>query len=167
MRQKLKFFFFVFLVCSLYGCGFHLRHQHSQLGAQYPTMALPFSGSQTLHQALYHALKTAKVRVVNTTDPQAHFPILRITAQTLTQQPLVYGPESELRRERLKMRVSFSFGVQEQHEFTLATERDRQLISSQHLGDNAEKTIIEQEMQNDIVYQLIRYLEKNKNALLS
>jgi outer membrane lipopolysaccharide assembly protein LptE/RlpB len=71
---------------------------------------------------------------------------------------LVYGPDGELRRERIRMAVQFSFSTNTTKVFELFTERDRQLNSKQHLGDNAEKILIEQEMQADILNQLLRFL---------
>lgn len=147
------------LISMLFGCGFHLRHSQSHLSIKYPEMILTPSGSNTMYQAIYRALLASSVSVHEHAEIEEALPRLIILSQQLTQQPLVYGPDAELRRERLRMSVVFSFDDRtKKQEFELATERDRQLNSKQHLGDNAEKIIIEQEMQADIVSQLIRYL---------
>jgi outer membrane lipopolysaccharide assembly protein LptE/RlpB len=139
------------------GCGFHLRHSQAHIGMKYPTIVFTPSGSNSMYQGVYHALLASDVNVIESqTDNVA--PTLFIIAQNITQQPLVYGPDAELRRERLRMSVVFSFGNKTPDRFELATERDRQLNSKQHLGDNAEKVVIEREMQADIISQLLRYL---------
>lgn len=148
---------------SLSACGFHLRKNTIHLGAKYPTIVFPFSGSHTLYQALQRALASSSIHTVDAmplSDGTTVVPILRIAAEEITQQPLVYGPDSELRRERLRMTVSFSFeNPPDVKNFTLTVERDHQLNSNQYLGDNAEKMIIEREMQTDIINQLLRYME--------
>ncbi len=164
LLQYGKFLVITILIFSLSGCGFHLRKNLIHLGAKYPNMVVPFSGSHTLHQALQRALISSSIRVMDKPVVDTTFPTLRIETQEITQQPLVYGPDSELRRERLKMTISFIFEAlpSTPKTFVLMTSRDRQLISSQHLGDNAEKVLIEQEMQADIINQLL-YTLQNEN----
>src|SRR5579871_6692981 len=142
---------FILILLTLSACGFHLRQSQSHLGIKYPIVILPPSGSNTLHQALYRALVAATIHVVEQATPDDTSPKLLITAQQISQLPLVYGPDGELRRERLKMAISFSFGSQTMKAFELSAERERQLNSKQHLGDNDEKILIEQEMQADII----------------
>ncbi|MBS0287084.1 MAG: hypothetical protein JSR17_07300 [Proteobacteria bacterium] len=157
MKQKLIFVFLLLQVLCTLGCGFHLRHSQAELSKKYPTIVLVPSGSNTLHQGLSRALIASSVQVSENTE-NISSPRLAVVSQNLTTQPLVYGPDSELRRERLKMSVVFSFGDKEIQQFELETERDRQLNPNQHLGDNAEKVVIEREMQADIISQLLRYL---------
>ena len=159
-RMISKVFYSTVLLIALgilASCGFHLRNHQSRLNTQYPVIVLPLTSSHTFHQALRRSLLTSSIRVVDiSNNPQV--PQLRVVSELLTAQPLVYGPDSELRRERLKMTVGFTFGTNEPKVFELSTERDRQLNSRQHLADNAEKVLIEQEMQSDIIHQLSRYL---------
>ncbi|MCS5710589.1 LPS assembly lipoprotein LptE [Candidatus Berkiella aquae] len=145
------------------GCGFHLRRNQVELGNKYPIIVLQRSGSHTFYQALRRALLMASTDVL-TQSPEGDemLPQLIITSQLLTQQPLVYGPDSELRRERLKMSVTFSFSNPTPTQIVLYSVRDRQLNSNQYLGDNAEKSMIEQEMQADIIGQLLQYLESSR-----
>jgi outer membrane lipopolysaccharide assembly protein LptE/RlpB len=159
--MKIRQLFIFVLLFSLAGCGFHLRNHQSRISTRYPTIILPQTGSHTFHQALRRALQTASIRVVE--DPtKITAPQLMVSAENITAQPLVYGPDSELRRERLKMNVSFTFGADTLKSFDFFTERDRQLNSKQHLGDNAEKILIEQEMQADIINQLLRFLANSQ-----
>jgi outer membrane lipopolysaccharide assembly protein LptE/RlpB len=143
------------------GCGFHLRQNQVELGNKFPVIVLTRSGSHTFHQALQRALLLASTHVVvdASENQDADAPRLTIVAMQTTQQPLVYGPDSELRRERLRMSVTFSFANPTPTEIALYSVRDRQLNSNQYLGDNAEKSMIEQEMQADIIGQLLQYLE--------
>ncbi len=157
IRNKMRLFSVVLIAIMLAGCGFHLRHSQADLSKKYPTIILTASGSNTLNQGLYRALIASKVHVVENSDT-VMAPRLSVASQELTSQPLVYGPDSELRRERLKMSVVFTFGAGNTQSIELATERDRQLNPNQHLGDNAEKVVIEREMQADIISQLLRYL---------
>lgn len=157
--KKIGYLIALTLLLSLCACGFHLRKHEIHLGAKYPTVILPYTGSHTFHQALRHALITSSIHVIEQATNNTMVPQLTVVSQELTQQPLVYGPDSELRRERLKMRVVFSFGEVAPKQFELSAIRERQLMSSQHLGDNAEKVLIEQEMQADIIHQLLRYMD--------
>lgn len=154
----------ILLSLLLSACGFHPRHSQSHLGSKYPTMVLPNSGSNTLHQALHRALLASAIDVHEKNHMEEKSPQLTVLSQQISQLPLVYGPDGELRRERLKMEVSFSFGFDKMQQFTFSTERDRQLNSKQHLGDNAEKILIEQEMQADIISQLLRYLANDRKV---
>lgn len=157
MRTTIRLCSVVLIALTLYGCGFHLRHSQADLSKRYPTIILTPSGSNTLHQGLYRALVASSVHVVENSE-LVIAPRLSVVSQELTSQPLVYGADSELRRERLKMSVIFSFGGANAQPFELATERDRQLNPNQHLGDNAEKIVIEREMQADIISQLLRFI---------
>ena len=162
MKTIARLLMLITMMLVLTSCGFHLRNHQKHIRSQYPILILPQSGSHTFHQALRRALQTAAVRVVEESPPGAtEIPTLTVAAENLTAQPLVYGPDSELRRERLKMRVGFTLSKNKLHTFEFFTERDRQLNSKQHLGDNAEKILIEQEMQADIINQLLRFLAAN------
>lgn len=159
MKKRAFCAIIAFFVLTLSACSFHLRRNPVYLADQYPIIVLPFTGSHTLHQALFRALTSASIHVVDTCPPDGNAPRLIVVDQNLTQRPLVYGEDSELRRERLIMTITFSFGETNPKEFTLSTQRDHQLNSNQHLGDNAEKIIIEREMQLDIIDQLLRYID--------
>jgi outer membrane lipopolysaccharide assembly protein LptE/RlpB len=162
MRQ-LKYFSLLFVAfCTLAGCGFHLRHSQSHIGMKYPVIIFTPSGSNSMYQGVYQALLSSNVNVLESAPKESDAPTLSIVTQNITQFPLVYGPDAELRRERLRMSVVFSFGSKIPDRFELATERDRQLNSKQHLGDNAEKVVIEREMQADIISQLLRYLASHQ-----
>ena len=162
IKKSFIFFSLMVLMVTLSACGFHLRQSHIHLGAKYPTVILPYSSTHTFHQSLHRALVAASIHVLEEPPPDTSYPKLIVRSQHLAQQPLVYGPDSELRRERLRMTVAFSFDADQ---FEIFTERDRQLNSNQTLGDNAEKVLIEQEMQADIIDQLLRYLEANNATL--
>src|SRR5437016_5826192 len=160
--RRLHYCLFTFLVLSLLsGCGFHLRKNAVHLSAQYPTIVLPFTGSHTFHQALRRTLLAHSIRIVPQSS-YADLPKLIIVSQQFSEQPIVYGPDNELRRERLLMTITFSFGYLSPKQFVLSTVRDHQLYSTQHLGDNAEKSMMEMEMQADIIEQLLRYIESEQ-----
>lgn len=148
------------LICLtlLSGCGFHLRRTPCHLAATYPTVVLPFSGTHSLYQAVYHALTTQGITVLECPDETVCFPQIRIGSQSLVSQPLVYGADGELRRERLRLSVEFIVETDCARTICFATYRDRILNNRQHLGDNAEKILLEREMQQDIIQQFFRYL---------
>ena len=155
--QPFRGLMIVILTLQLIACGFHLRHHDWALAESYPTIILPETGSPVFYQYLYRELSSRGVHIER--DPcVADLPSLRVISETLTSQPLVYGADGELRRERLKMTITFTFKTHHEQQFALYTERERQLNNRQHLGDNAEKTILESEMRLDIIQQLFRYL---------
>lgn len=161
--KTLRIFIILFSL-FLSACGFHPRHMYAHISDQYPVIILPPSGSITFYQTLNRALMAQDIEVLDEQPIGETNPVLTITGEQLTTFPLVYGPDSELRRERLTFTVSFSFGLPPRN-FTLMTQRDRQLSSTQLLGDNDEKILIEQEMQAEIVDQLLRYLDAlNRNS---
>jgi outer membrane lipopolysaccharide assembly protein LptE/RlpB len=159
MARSLSIFGLIVLLVS--GCGFHLRKNSFEIGNKFPIIVLQRSGSHTIYQALHRALTLSSTEVLteSSISVDADLPRLSIVSMETTQQPLVYGPDSELRRERLRMAVSFSFANPTPTQINLYSVRDRQLNSNQYLGDNAEKSMIEQEMQADIIAQLLQYLE--------
>lgn len=139
------------------GCGFHLRRPVCDIQAQYPAVICPLSGTHTFHQALYNAFLNQGITVIECPTDEC-LPKIQVISQSLDTQPLVYGTDGELRRERLRMTVVFSIHTDCTRHISLATYRDRQLNSRQHLGDNAEKILLEREMQQDIIQQLFRSL---------
>ena len=145
------------LTIGLSSCGFHLRKDATHLHVQYPVIVFPFTGAPLFYHTLYRTLASHSICVLKHSNEP--LPTLRILSKNLTTQPLVYGPDNELRRERLFMTITFSFGCDFPKPFTLSTVRDHQLYSSQHLGDNAEKNLLETEMENDIIEQLLRYIQ--------
>lgn len=161
MKKGAYFLTGLIFTMVLCGCGFHLRKNAVRLNAKYPAIVLPLSGSHTFHQALRRTLAAHSIQVENEPwDPE--LPKLYVKSQHIQVQPLVYGPDSELRRERFVMSVTFTFGYVLPKEFMLSTVRDHQLYSSQHLGDNAEKSLMETEMQQDIIDQLLRFIESER-----
>lgn len=164
MRKLSYFCLTIFLFSLLTGCGFHLRKNMLPLDEKYPVIILPFSGSHTFHQALRRTLIAHSVDLLKTSSVDAMdcYPTLKIVSEARSIQPIVYGPDSELRRERLFLTVTFSFGYSTFEEIVFSTVRDHQLYSTQHLGDNAEKSLLETEMQNDIIQQLLYYIEKEQ-----
>ncbi len=161
MRHKIALTILVIISLTLWGCGFHLRHSQAQLWMKYPQIYLPPTGSNTLHQGLHRALMASSIHVTEEAPPKnMTVPTLKVLSQNISNLPLVYGPDSELRRERLKMSVFFYFqdNLNRSERVELYTVRDRQINPNQHLGDNAEKIVIENEMQADIISQLVRFL---------
>jgi outer membrane lipopolysaccharide assembly protein LptE/RlpB len=156
--KSLKIIVVLLLTLALTACGFHLRKSHWELEKKYPKIVLPETGSHTFYQSLYRDLRSAGIDVLDTPSKTTKYPVLSVVSEKMDIQPLVYGTDGELRRERMTMTVVFAFDTTRHIEFDLSTERERQLNNHQHLGDNAEKIILEREMQNDIIQQLFRYL---------
>lgn len=152
------------LFSLLSGCGFHLRKNAIAINEKYPVMVLPFSGSHTFYQALRRTLLGHSVTLLKEIPEEniGCYPILTIVSEKQTIQPIIYGPDSELRRERLFLTIIFSFGYLSPKNIAFTAVRDHQLYSSQHLGDNAEKSLLETEMQTDIIQQFLRYIENEQ-----
>ncbi len=158
MLQRTLLVFILISCLFVSACGYHLRSRQESLRHAVPVIVLKPSGTPPFYQRLRYYISARAIEVIEYEKPQDNIPQLAILSEQLTQFPLVYGPEGDLRRERLKMTVQFSYYDKETKIVTLSTERDRQLIPSQRLGDDAEKVIIEREMQIDIIQQLLRYL---------
>jgi outer membrane lipopolysaccharide assembly protein LptE/RlpB len=167
LNRQRAFFLIIITSCLLLcACGFHLRSYQESLRHVIPVILLKPSGTPPFYQRLRYSLLARSIEVVEATpSSDRHMPQLSILSEELLTFPLVYGPEGDLRRERLKFTVEFSYcDKEETNTFTLSTERDRQLIPRQRLGDDSEKVIIEREMQMDIIQQLLRYLAMHKGA---
>jgi LPS-assembly lipoprotein len=163
--QKLSSLIITLLLFSLLsGCGFHLRKNAEAVSAKYPVIILPFSGSHTFYRSLRRSLLAHSIDLLDEkpVGETECYPILNIVSEEQTIQPIIYGPESELRRERLFLTIIFSFGFTCPQEIAFTAVRDHQLYSSQHLGDNAEKSLLETEMQADIIRQFLRYIESEQ-----
>jgi outer membrane lipopolysaccharide assembly protein LptE/RlpB len=163
MPRRLSVCILIVFCAVMTGCGFHLRKDAIRICEKYPVMILPFTGSHTFHQALRRSLRSHSVDLLKRPSESTVgcYPTLCIVSEDRLTQPIVYA-DGELRRERLFMTVTFSFGYTEFEQIEFSTVRDHQLYSSQYLGDNAEKSLLETEMQADIIQQLLRYIESEQ-----
>lgn len=143
------------------GCGFHLRGtQHSSLPKIKELALRPYEPYSEFYQTLRENLKRVGVDVIL---PQANLacPTLTLTKSDLTQHSLVYSLQGQTRRERLQLALSYKFDLpnaSQPFEGKMISNRDRQLNPNQDLADQFEKTLLEKEMQLELVVQLIEQL---------
>lgn len=149
----------VVLSLCVSNCGFHLRkanaHHLSSVLVQFSNNCPRFENQ--LHS--YFQSHHIDVRQYDeTSDTSNSGPLLVLGCPVLTEQPLVYDGEGQLRRERLNL--SFDVAINQQPSLALSIMRERQLNSNQSLADNAEKKLIIEEMQESLLYQLLTKMAK-------
>jgi len=154
--MKLIHCFILIALLSLNGCGFHLRTPHPNAIHE---LELQFTEScPKFENQLRSYLKSSRIDVYdyeakNDTKIQNEgMALLQIGCPKSSQQPLVYDGEGQLRRERLRLKLTAT--LNHHKEIVLETTRERQLNSNQSLGDSAEKNMIIREMQETLFYQL-------------
>lgn len=151
--------YIVVLTLCVSNCGFHLRktdaHHLSSVSIQLSNNCPKFENQ--LHS--YFQSHHIDVRQYDeTSDTSNTPPLLVLGCPALTEQPLVYDGEGQLRRERINL--SFDVAINQQPSLTLSIMRERQLNSNQSLADNAEKKLIIEEMQESLLYQLLTKMAK-------
>ena len=148
--------FIAVVIFVLNGCGFHLRKPNP---AHLEQVNVQFTSNCPRFENQFHAyFASYGIDVRENLKPDASTPSLRLDCPILDEQPLVYDGEGQLRRERLKLRLTAEFN---QQPLPLSAIRERQLNSNQPLADNNEKSLIVQEMQEDILYKLLSHLSKS------
>tara|TARA_R110002110_G_scaffold415800_1_gene656253 strand:- start:5288 stop:5800 length:513 start_codon:yes stop_codon:yes gene_type:complete len=170
--MKITKCFTLIALLGLHGCGFHLRNPHPgsfdaielQVLANCPKFENQLrSYLQSYNIKIYEHQKQDKETNDYEFSPESNTqfrqrPLLKISCPSLTQQPLVYDGEGQLRRERLTSSLSATINYHKNIE--LEVTREHQLNSNQSLADNAEKVIIISEMQDDLFYKLLTHMAK-------
>lgn len=146
------------VVLFIQGCGFHLKQNYQQFKNHYPKVAIDPYTDFALSSLLRQTLKANNIEVIN--KPTADVPTIQVSNYKLSSHPYVYGPDGELRRERLTLNLTFVWQQNNQQTLLpLATFKERHLNTQQYLGDNAEKNLIILEMQKEIIHQFLRHME--------
>jgi outer membrane lipopolysaccharide assembly protein LptE/RlpB len=168
-KIRLNRFFYVIILACLYclisACGFHLRStQHSSLPKIKEVVLQPYDPYNEFYQTLRENLKRAGVDVLL---PQANLacPTLTVTKGELSQFSLAYSLQGQTRRERLLLSLSYTLSLpatagrmNQNFNQKMLSDRDRQVNPNQDLADQYEKTLLEKEMQLELVMQLIQQL---------
>ncbi len=153
-------FIVITLLLGLNGCGFHLRNPHPNA---LDKLELHFTAKcPKFENQVRSYLKSYNIDVYDyhTQDDDNtqynHMPLLKVDCPKSSAQPLVYDGEGQLRRERLKLKLTAT--LNHHKEIVLETTRERQLNSNQSLGDSTEKVMIIREMQDALIYQLLNQI---------
>ncbi len=161
MRIIIRLIISLVLALSLTGCGFHLRGTQKSNPIRIRTLVLqPYDPYNFFYQTLRENLKRSGVDVILA---QAHLscPTLTVKKSEVTQHTLVYSLQGQTRRERLQLNLSYDLTLPKTHQHfnqKMTSNRDRQLNPNQDLADQYEKTLLEKEMQQELVAELIQQL---------
>lgn len=157
-----KYFTFTLLTLTflIAGCSFYPRGSGLQaLALQLPEVMLqPYQPYEMNQRLLRTALLQAGVQVKN----EGTYPILKITRNELSTRPLIYGPNAEVRQQRLKLEIDYVLLNAKKEDWialhTLTVEREQILDPNYTLGDAQEKAFLEQEMRMEIFQNLVYQL---------
>lgn len=160
ITKIISFLLITSLILGTTGCGFHLRKQRVNLQNTLPYAYLERDNMRMVfYQKLVRSLQAANVKILDESE-KLSIPNIYLADHQMGQQPLVYGPDGELRRERVS--VSYDFGINnfyaEDKHIVLSAKRERQLSSSQKLGDNSELNLILSDLEDQIIEQLLLQL---------
>jgi outer membrane lipopolysaccharide assembly protein LptE/RlpB len=151
----------ILLGCFVSGCGFHLRgtHQPKTLRIK-EVVLLPYDPYTIFYQTMREKFKRSGVDVLL---PQTNLacPTINVIKSELTKHTLVYSIQGQTRRERLQLTLSYDLTLPNTNQhFTqkMTANRDLQLNPNQDLADQYEKTLLEKEMQQELIDQLIQQL---------
>ena len=149
-----------FSVLLLSGCGFRLRGSFT---LPFKTLFLDMDGNSKFTATLARMLRAgSNVSLVETIqDAQA---VLRITQNTSSRDVLSYSTSGRAREFELKIVLTFTVVAPDGHVFlaptTISVARDITYDDNDYLSRDSEETMIKTEMQNDIIEQMIRRIER-------
>ncbi len=164
IRINIRFFCTLVLLISLVGgCGFHLRGTHNPKTIHVKELVLlPYTPYDRFYQITRENLKRAGVDVLLPQDGASQAcPTLNLTKSDITQHTLVYSLQGQTRRERLQLGLKYNLILPSSgQEFNqkIISNRDRQLNPNQDLADQYERSLLETEMQQELIQQLIQQL---------
>lgn len=149
---------------ALSGCGFHLR---GSFNLPFETLYLDLDSNSKFAATLSRMLRAgSNVELVG--DPTTADAILKITQNSTSRDILSYSTSGRAREFQLKNTVTFTVTGPDGHVFlpptTLRAARDITYDESDYLSRDTEETMIRNEMQNDIIGQMIRRIERAKPA---
>lgn len=155
------FFTIIVLVLNLSGCGFHLRGSQIPYDLPFKTVIIsPDDPFDPIYKQLRYRLQAKKIKVIADTTHCGNLSRIIILNHNFTERPFAYGPDGEIRREKLTLEMEYQYEYYLNNQKKIRTHniiarRFRQLNLNQNLADLAEKVIIEKEMILDVVEQLL------------
>ncbi len=94
--------------------------------------------------------------------------VLRITQNTSSRDVLSYSTSGRAREFELKIVLTFTVTAPDGHVFlaptTISVSRDITYDDNEYLSRDSEEAMIKNEMQNDIIEQMIRRIERSAPA---
>ncbi len=153
------------LICAipaayLTGCGFHLRNSFT---LPFETLYLDMESNSRFAATLTRLLRaSSNVRLVS--DSNEADAVLRITQNTSSRDILSYSTSGRAREFQLKNVITFTVTTPDGREYmspaTITASRDITYDESDYLSRDSEEAMIKAEMQNDIINQMIRRIER-------
>lgn len=149
---------FVFVFCLLLcACGFHLRGSQQETSLPFADVYVSSNPKEPMIRQLTVALASLDVLSNELSDWQLH-----VTTPKLKTYPLAYGPNGELVRETLELKVTYTLMHNKEviQTKTMRNQRQHQLNIATQLADRAELETILKEMEHDLVQQMIIHLSR-------
>lgn len=148
----------------LSGCGFHLRESFT---LPFKTLYLDTDSNSKFTATLARMLRAgSNVTLVNSAEKAEA--VLRITQNTSSRDALSYSTSGRAREFELKIVLTFTVTAPDGHVFlaptTISVSRDITYDDNEYLSRDSEEAMIKNEMQNDIIEQMIRRIERSAPA---
>lgn len=135
------------------GCGVHLRGTSPPHVLPFKCVVItPDDPFDPVYRQLRHSLKSQKIQVISQCKPCSEGACINIVKHHFTEQPFVYAPDGEIRREKLFFELKYSYNNTCR---TIVVQRFWQININQNLGSIAEKETIKREMIADAISQLL------------
>lgn len=149
----------------LTGCGFHLRNSFT---LPFETLYLDMESNSRFAATLTRLLRaSSNVRLVS--DAKDAEAILRITKNTSSRDVISYSTSGRAREFQLKNVITFTVTAPDGSEYlsptTLTATRDITYDDSDYLSRDSEEAMIKSEMQNDLINQMIRRIERTAKPI--
>lgn len=146
----------------LSACGFRLRGSFT---APFETMYLQMTTNTPFHTVLKQSIETgSNVRVVN--RPQEAEAILEILRMECSRDVLTFNDTGLAREYELTLDVEFRLTAPDGWEYVpptrLSSSRDLTYSESEFLSREKEEATLYADMENDVIAQLVRYIEAAK-----
>ena len=94
--------------------------------------------------------------------------VLRVTQNTSSRDVLSYSTSGRAREFELKIVLTFTVTAPDGHVFlaptTISASRDITYDDNEYLSRDSEEAMIKNEMQNDLIEQMIRRIERSAPA---
>jgi outer membrane lipopolysaccharide assembly protein LptE/RlpB len=138
----------------LSGCGFHLQGTLLADKLPFRTVTItPDDPFDPVYKQLRYQLEANRVCVKTQCSPCCTTqPCIRLVSSVFTEIPFVYGPDGDVRREKIIFELQYEYNYKIR---TITTRRFWQLNLNHNLANIAEKEMIKREMIVDAVEQLL------------
>lgn len=161
-RARVISFILVFGVALvLAGCGFSIRGAN----VEFPFKSISIDGNHGVAQELLFLLSAQRNLSVNPKRPDTQVKIT-VVSQVLERQIVSFNASGRPREISLRMRVNFravdQYGVELIPQSEINQTRDLSINESEILANPASEGLLNEDMQKDIAWQIVRRLRSVK-----